>query len=159
MGNNNIYYGPAGFGTAISIQETRPGTHMGHIITNNAIQYMGDNPWNCFNFDMTLASFGNIDYNVCHFPDAATRGQWSTSGTLTDWQTLGYGIYSNSEDPLFEPIDPNKPDLITKHRSSPLVDNGNSLHFSITDKNGVFRDSSPDIGAYELDHDAPDTVE
>ena len=156
--NNSIYYGPAASGTAIAMWAVDADSTVNHMVINNAIQYVGDNPWNCFHFAYPLQSFASIDYNLCHFPNASVRGSWEADMYLEDFHNQGYAMNCTTEDPLFEPIDISNPNLITKHISSPLVDSGHPMYSPMFDKNGKLRGSSPDIGAYELDHDAPDTV-
>ena len=144
--NNSIYFGRASTGIGISV-----GSEGGdYSIVNNAIQYDGEDIWNCLELDLPDENYKAVNHNLCYYPNTQL-GSWSQGyRSLDEWKTRGFGLYSISGDPLFNSIEAGNFDLSTKFSHSPLVDNGYSSLYSKYDKNGILRDNYPDIGAYEM---------
>ena len=144
--NNSIYFGRTTSGIGISVGSEGSG----HSIVNNAIQYDGEDIWNCLELDLPDENYKAVNHNLCYYPNTQL-GSWSQGyRSLNEWKTRGLGLYSISGDPLFNSIEAGNFDLSTKFSHSPLVDNGYSSLYSKYDKNGILRDNYPDIGAYEM---------
>ncbi len=142
--NNTIWLNIPG-GRAISVND------MGnnHKVVSNAIYYTGaSNSFDCFRADLPTSAYDVFDNNLCYFPNAAGASWTSTYSTLNDWQTnTGFGLNSLNTDPGF--TNAAAGDFTAVSSSAAIVDNGHPTASSVTDINGGFRNSPPDIGAHE----------
>jgi hypothetical protein len=144
--NNSIFFGAAAHGTGVLLGEE----NAGYALSGNAVQYVGAGPrWDCFRLRVPPAAYTTVDHNLCHAP-AVAGGEWVDGfGTLAAWQAAtGLDARSTDADPRF--VDTAGPwDLQASGADSPLVDAGNPAASAPTDRFGLPRDATPDIGAFE----------
>jgi hypothetical protein len=144
--NNSVFFGAASHGTGILLGEE----NAGYVLSGNAMQYVGAGPrWDCFRLRVPPAAYITVDHNLCHAPGVA-GGEWvDGAGTLAAWQAAtGLDARSTDADPGF--TDTAGPwDLRPAGPGSPLVDAGDPAASAPTDRLGLPRDATPDIGAYE----------
>jgi hypothetical protein len=108
------------------------------------VQYTGDSSsWACLQADLPASSYEAIDYNVCGFGS----GDWAAGiGDLSDWQALGWGVYSQAIVPGFT----SNTDLSPASDQSAIVDAGHPTLSSPIDITGRARDETVEAGAYEI---------
>ena len=144
--NNSVFFGAAAHGTGVLLGEE----NAGYALSGNAVQYVGAGPrWDCFRLRVPPAAYTTVDHNLCHAP-AVAGGEWVDGfGTLAAWQAAtGLDARSTDADPRF--VDTAGPwDLQASGADSPLVDAGDPAASAPTDRLGLPRDATPDIGAFE----------
>ena len=144
--NNSIYINNSFGGTGITVG----GTGNNHNIVSNAIHYTGNsNSFNCFDVDLPVSSYLDIDNNLCYTPNAP-NAEWANNfGGLTQWQlSSGFSSHSSETNPDFFDADNNL--LWANNQNSAMVNAGHLTLSSIIDYNNNVRDVSPDIGAFEF---------
>ena len=144
--NNSLYINNAvGGGTGIAVDT------MGnnHSIVSNAIYYNGNaNNFNCFDYDLPVSDYLDIDYNLCYFPNTLNV-EWSNNfGTLSQWQlSSGFSQNSTESNPGF--TNPALNQFRAENQNSAMINAGHLSLSSMCDHNCTPRDMQPDIGAYE----------
>jgi parallel beta-helix repeat protein len=103
-----------------------------HISVNNVLQYTGTGNFDCFRYDLANSAYTKRDNNICYAPN----GNLDADGA------------SLVADPLFTSVE--APFDLTPRAPSPARDAGDAELASTVDIDGEERDSSPDIGAYEV---------
>lgn len=140
--NNSILMASSGSAITVGTDEGS-----GFVVVSNAIHYTGiQNSFNCLNLPLPAASYEAVDYNLCFF--SGVNAEWEEgSGTepnaLDAWRSeSGFDANSMFLDPLF---------------SSALVPSAEGVigaaHPTLSASDDIIksvRDSSPDIGAYEV---------
>ena len=142
--NNSIFLGDGG-GTGIKLG----GQGDQHSVLSNAIHTTStSSSFNCFRFDLPLASYDTIDHNICHAP-SAPGGEWVDGyGDLVAWTgTSGFDGSSSTGDPGF--ADPAAGDLSAASENAAMVDQGHPTLSSPMEVGGFARDAAPDVGAHE----------
>ena len=144
--NNSIYFGASSGGIGVLLGEE--GT--GYRLVSNAVQYAGSGAaWRCFRLGPAATAFAADDYNLCSAPGAASTWVEGT-GDLAAWRlATGFDLHSLVADPQFASLVGPAYDLRAGSSASPLVGNGAPLDSSPTDRDGLSRDATPDLGAYE----------
>ncbi len=144
--NNSIFIGSQSGGTGIRLG----GEGTAHVLASNAIYYSGSGSFSCFELDLDVSAYDAVDHNLCYSPNSGDA-QWVDGvGDLNAWQTSSsFDLTSLVSDPGFTSITGPGYDLSAASAPSPLVDNGHPTQSSPEDLEGLPRDASPDIGAYE----------
>jgi len=90
--NNTIHIGSASSG-GVGIR--LGGEGINHQVTNNIIQYDGIDSFRCFDFNLPLGSYDDINYNICSY-DMTSSGLWEENrvSDLVSWKQTGFGANS-----------------------------------------------------------------
>lgn len=144
--NNSIYINNSLGGTAVTLG----GTGNNHSIVSNAIYYTGNsNTFNCLDVDLPVASYLDIDNNLCFTPNAS-NAEWANNfGSLSQWQlSSGFSSHSSESNPGF--FDLINHLLWAENQDAAIVNAGHLTLSSSLDYNNELRDATPDIGAFEF---------
>ncbi|HHL32501.1 MAG TPA: right-handed parallel beta-helix repeat-containing protein, partial [Oceanospirillales bacterium] len=135
--NNSIYINNSFGSTGITVG----GTGNNHSIVSNAIHYTGNsNAFNCLDVDLPVASYLDIDNNLCYTPNTQ-NAEWANNfGSLSQWQlNSGFSNHSSETNPDF--FDPINHLLWAANQDSAMVNAGHLTLSSPLDYNNIQRDS------------------
>jgi hypothetical protein len=141
--NSVLVTARSGGGTGVALS----GEGSGHVVTSNAVLYMGSGAFSCFSLAAPVASYAAVDHNVCGAPNAPAV-TWNQARTLTVWQTMSMlDRRSRLMDPRF--TNPAPPYDLTPAAGSPLIGGGSPTHSAPVDIAGKTRGAAPDVGAHQ----------
>jgi hypothetical protein len=153
---NNTIYVPYSYSYGVSGIRV-VGQGKGHVVADNAIQFLGSSAWTCFDLPLLAPSYSLVDNNLCRYSAGGWQGAIGGNGqSFRAWRAANpaFDRASLVSDPRFV----NAPADFTPALGSPLIGGANASNYapsaigkvtwSATDT-GKARDAAPDIGAFE----------